>query len=665
MLILLANTSLAEGQTPLQQYKKNLAESETALDSIDNIVAMVDLYIERNVDSAHYYLEITRELTKRENDTIGLSTYYLLLSKVNKGQAKNDLAIAHLLKAESLAKSVDYQWGLDLIWVDLGYFYRRTGKLDSSNYYLRKVYENSKNLDDRLSALNGISLNYKSVGAYDKALEGFYEILEATAPDNHRDFATIYSNIALVTLGQGDDDKATDIFRKALNEARQTDNVRAIGYAEKMLGNRYRQANSYDSSLYLLNSARQKFARVNAIFEEASASINLGLTYTDMKNWDKAKAEFRNAGKILENKNLAFTESFYLKSLARFQYDNPAIPAKEAIKTLDSAEEMAMSNNMTDELKSIYDMKSKFLEDTDPALALSYFRKFHHISDSINTLKNRNYSAMLETRFETAKKDQAIKNLEQEKAINMLQLKQQKTAISASVGILVLLAIGTLLFFRQRKLKHQHVVENMQHRLLRIQMNPHFIFNALMSIQNFMMKNKPAEAGIYLSRFAKLMRQTLELSREETIDLLEEKEMLENYIEIQQLRADNKFDYEINIEDSLIEKDVKIPPMYAQPFVENAIEHGQLGEIENGKLSIYFRENNDKMEVVIEDNGAGISEYKVKSSHNSLSTIITRERLDILEKRFKSQFGISINNRIEAIKNSGTQVRILLPMLSE
>jgi LytS/YehU family sensor histidine kinase len=203
------------------------------------------------------------------------------------------------------------------------------------------------------------------------------------------------------------------------------------------------------------------------------------------------------------------------------------------------------------------------------------------------------------------------------------------------VAVIVLLGY---LFFRQSILKNQHKTIDLEQKLLRAQMNPHFIFNALTAIQQFMYANHPAEAGRYLSKFAKLMRLTLENSRDEYITLQKEIQTLEHYFELQRLRFGDKFDYTIQVDPELDPEEVAVPPMFAQPLVENSLEHGILHKSDKGLVQVRYRKLADSMVLEVEDNGVGrkraaqLTPVGGRRQYASLATQITQERLKLFNR---------------------------------
>ena len=235
-----------------------------------------------------------------------------------------------------------------------------------------------------------------------------------------------------------------------------------------------------------------------------------------------------------------------------------------------------------------------------------------------------------------------------------------------SVLVFTLALISTLWYLRVRSLRLSLSNANLNLRLMRLQMNPHFIFNALFAIQNYVYAGKPDTAGNYLSDFARLIRLTLKNNRGELIALEDELETMELYLNMQQLRFENKFTYTLHCDEKLKDRDLIIPPMLAQPFVENAIEHGIKPLEKSGKLTISYKEEKPGLiRFSVEDNGIGITAaQKVTKAkkHQSMATEICRKRLAILGKKYRKKLSLDITERIDRENNVlGTKVSLLLP----
>lgn len=227
------------------------------------------------------------------------------------------------------------------------------------------------------------------------------------------------------------------------------------------------------------------------------------------------------------------------------------------------------------------------------------------------------------------------------------------------VGSLIIL----LYKWRIRQIKHKYTIQteisNLQRSALQAQMNPHFIFNCLNSIQNFIMQNEKLEAMDYLNRFANLIRQNLDASTSSTILLLDELDMLKNYIELEQMRFNHAFDYAINIGDKLDIGSIYIPPLLIQPFVENAILHGVAGIEQRGKIQIDISKEHQYLYIQILDNGRGINENQKSKIHKSHAMKITSQRLDYINSAKDKLYNI---NTTSSEKGTHITISVYLPV---
>ena len=218
---------------------------------------------------------------------------------------------------------------------------------------------------------------------------------------------------------------------------------------------------------------------------------------------------------------------------------------------------------------------------------------------------------------------------------------------------------------RTSALKEQ--LTKVEAKALKLQMNPHFLFNSLNAIDNYILKNEKIKASDYLSKFSKLMRQILDYSEVSSITLTQELETLELYIKMERLRFQEKFDYELTVNPEVDTDKAKIPPLILQPFVENAIWHGLLHLEEDGKLNIEIENIKDGIKCVIEDNGIGrerAKSIKTKSAikHKSHGIRITEERLKLNNELNKIGANIYIEDKYDDLGNPiGTKVIIHLP----
>jgi LytS/YehU family sensor histidine kinase len=199
-------------------------------------------------------------------------------------------------------------------------------------------------------------------------------------------------------------------------------------------------------------------------------------------------------------------------------------------------------------------------------------------------------------------------------------------------------------------------------------MNPHFIFNCLSNIQSTVLQKEHIKAASYIATFSKLVRNILENSTQSKVTFSNELTALNDYLVLQKIRYNDRFNYEITVDEDIEEDMITIPPMLFQPIVENAIEHG-ISEKTDGFINIHFQQHDKHIHCIIMDNGVGYgNNISVKESANkktSLSTQITKRRLAILSKYLKQTLNYAVTVlHNEKGETAGTKVAIDIPILS-
>ena len=237
------------------------------------------------------------------------------------------------------------------------------------------------------------------------------------------------------------------------------------------------------------------------------------------------------------------------------------------------------------------------------------------------------------------------------------------------MSALVMGALFSVAFIFIRRYYKQRIIE-LEQRILISQLNPHFIFNSLTAIQSYIFRNEPYYAGKYLANFSKLIRLILENSRHQFIPIAKEKETLNYYLDLQAFRFDGKFDYTISISPQIDEEHIHVPPMLAQPFIENSIEHGIIHLEYKGKIDVRYNLKSDKLIIEIEDNGIGIAKTKSPKNdkwqkHKSLATLITQDRLKNLKKIYGKTVRMTISDLSEENSSSkhGTLITFIIPQI--
>ena len=303
----------------------------------------------------------------------------------------------------------------------------------------------------------------------------------------------------------------------------------------------------------------------------------------------------------------------------------------QAILTKEETPEMNASLLLAKAYENLNDSKNASL----------YFQKYIGLKERFDEKQNKATINELELKYNKVKNEQVIQK-QQEK--NKLLAKQNEIdslnirLLIGGLGFVVLLSLLVFFFLRQRSLKQRTQLLETEQRLNRSRMNPHFFFNLLASLQSFILKSDDKrESVLQLSRFSKIMRQTLESTYAENVNIHDEVQFLKEYLELQRFRKKDAFEYSIQIEEELLDSGIKIPSMLLQPFIENAIEHG-INELQTaGTIKIAFLETEHFLKVTIEDNGKGlIAEKTTNQQHVSRATQISKERMLLLNSKYKT-----------------------------
>lgn len=279
-----------------------------------------------------------------------------------------------------------------------------------------------------------------------------------------------------------------------------------------------------------------------------------------------------------------------------------------------------------------------------------------------NILKNAGIQATEEMMaiYQLQAKDRSINTLNRT-IDDTTQRLERNSLLLLIIGLLAVLAISWvfLLYVVQKQRKQNQEKEKilLQQQLLRTQMEPHFIFNTLSALQSFIRFDEKEKSLKYINQFSKLLRSSLELSRQSYVPLNEELETIENYLSLQQMRFEYSFEYEISTPETETES-LLVPPMLIQPFVENAIIHGMNKQAGKGKIRLEINLKENELLVKITDNGSNYGKApKANESHRSLSGTIAKERLEILAKE------TNMNAKLEIVPNDNeTIVLLTLPV---
>lgn len=349
-----------------------------------------------------------------------------------------------------------------------------------------------------------------------------------------------------------------------------------------------------------------------------------------------------------------------------------AIPYLEkSISEADAKEDLVVQKDATRKLSEVYKGIGDF------GKAAENYEKYVEVVDELYIKKEQELSQASRFSREIALKQNRITSLENERVLNESRYKlafenqeliQKNNRIQKwIIGSLILIALLLLLaaYYQYKNVKQQKYANNLLAlKSLRSQMNPHFIFNALNSVNSFIATNDERTANKYLSDFSQLMRSVLENSEEDFIPLAKEIELLELYTKLEHFRFKDKFEYTITVDERIQMEEFVIPPMLLQPYVENAVWHGLRYKEEKGYLNIDFEYVSDEIvKIIIEDNGIGRIRSKAIKTDNqkkqqSKGMGNIRKRITILNEMYRDKVDVTVENVFE--NTEGTRVLLIL-----
>lgn len=536
------------------------------------------------------------------------------------------------------------------------------GQIDNAEEFYNRALKIAFEYGDTLRIATGyenISTVFTSQGRYDaeKAISYLLESSKLKEDANLKYYLpTTYKKLSSIFQKIGNKEKCKVYLMKALelvNEGYYMKGFDAAIFNE--VGRFYTDEElNYDSALFYFNKTL-KISKKMGWKRGISVSIkNIASVYEEMGDYVAAIEGYKKSLELnIEMGHAAgIVNSYYVigKNYAKVGDQIKAIVTYK--KGIAKANEFGIISDLPNLYKSLYESFKSIKNITE---ALSAYENYVFFNDSILGIEQKKQITELETKYESEKKEQQIINLTQEKELQEIRTRQQKLWVFSLIILVCIITLMALLFIRQNKIKAKERETQIQQQLFRSQMNPHFFFNALGSIQNFIHYNQPDDATSYLSKFAKLMRNILESSTSEFIEIDKEIEIVNNYLSLQKLRHNNNINFKINT--NLGDDEIVVPPMLAQPFIENSIVHGLKNVEREGIVEVNYSINNNDLVLEIIDNGIGIDSSKInQSSHKSYAISLTKQRLKLLHKKCKIEI-IDRKNKNE----QGTKVEIVIP----
>jgi len=645
--------------------------SSTCLAQIPNRVDLFDALKSADGDSAKavIYNTIARTYVRKQPDS---ALFYFDLASETASTAKANLLMVHTLSFKSMTFALK-------------------GKLDSAQQNLKKAAKIC--LDNKLdSALHqvyfGLGNILESAGKLDESLRYAIMAMEYFEEKNYlKSLNRTRANISYIYLKINELEKAKDLILKSNQYYDQIGAYRQLMNGFSRLGTLFEKQGQFDSSIYYLKKAIVIADSLQDDYVRGQLILNTGKTYKNQKNYLKAKVSFKEAINILEGiqakpgdlmsayTGLMLSQIYLGENNLNQRYRLRAKNLELKVEELNQRKEYYYSLFLIDSLSSNYQS------------ALRNYVKFTALKDSLFNDKVSEQLLDVEQKYET-NKIRSEKELADERAALAEAKSEQNQLLFISALVIALLVIVAGIFYylrlkqkrkaelialelkeSQKRLALEKQYRDSELKALKAQMNPHFIFNVLNSIQEFIVLNEKDMASEYLATFAELIRSYLHFSNQGHITIAEETETIKKYMQLESLRFGEKFTYNVSVQNKEL-SECKIPTMIIQPYVENAIKHGLFNKEGKQELSVSIRRNDDKsIQVNIVDNGIGrekareIKEMR-STNHQSFALEATSNRLELLNQKFNNTIGLEVKDlKDDKAEAAGTEVILRIPIL--
>lgn len=581
-----------------------------------------------------------------------------------------DSTLFYANKALSLSAKLEYPFGkangefnLGNASIILGDYTQAKNHFEKAKTIFESLLKNESGNKSFIYGLarcySGLGVIFSQEGNYYESLANYQKGLELYQKIKHKaSISKSYNNIGILYKSRGNNTKALEYFKNAL-KIQEEIGEKTMPVTLMNIGVIYFENNKLPQAYSYYSKAEKLFKTIQNNRSTALLENYWGDYYVKIKATDRAEAHYKKALELYESLQNKFGASLALYNLGTLYFVqhhyNQALAL--AAKSLDYAKEIGILDQQYHSEKLVSDI---YEAQNQPALSLQHYKNYIRARDSLNTMESTKKFDRAEMDFEYQKKEALYR--EENKREHLL-------LIFTIIGTLLVIGLIFLLINRhqvKKRLTLQKEVAEYEQKALHLQMNPHFVFNCLGSISSFIVQNGTDSALKYLSKFSKLMRLTLEYSKDTLIPIDKEIESLQNYLELEQLRFHDKFDFIIQSSDS-VEFNMGLPPLLIQPFVENAILHGLVPKEGPGKIVVDFDVENGQLVCTIWDDGIGITKSAAikensMKAHKSMALEITRKRLEIMEATISKSAQIDIKELEENNAVVGTKVTLRLPI---
>lgn len=491
-----------------------------------------------------------------------------------------------------------------------------------------EIAERNESVSEMIYALTMISDAYMWIRDDESSNEYILKAIDI-AKEKGEEFylADLYRHYGFNFTTKGEYDKALEYHRKAEDVALKYEFKELLPLIQFSIGIDYYQLGHLDDALENMHNAFDQLILLNNYMELSRCSGIISDIYRTNEKYDEAE-EYSILGLkyaiLIDSKN-EIANAYFNLGLVNYYKEN-------------------------------YVKGLEFLKKRDTLL------KEIEKEQSARELRN------IQASFELELKNKEADILKKENEIERMKVEKLNSLIVGLVLFFILLGIAAVIYIRRNSFRTKQRISKYTQQNLRFQMNPHFIFNTLNSIQYILFKKNNKESNFYLTKFGRLLNMVLQNSKKELVSIREELEVLNLYLELEKLRFKDELNYRIEIDENIDVLEHKIPPMLIQPFIENSIIHGIMPKEEPGTVSVNLNLESDKIICCITDDGIGRKKAsKIKNSQvvktRSLGTKITENRLELISLIYKDKLSIIYHDLYKDGKAIGTKVQISFPAI--
>ncbi|MEO1257195.1 MAG: tetratricopeptide repeat protein [Bacteroidota bacterium] len=545
----------------------------------------------------------------------------------------------------------------------------------------------SGNLLGMAESYNNIGIVYQHTGDYPSSIETYLSALPLyDSLDDKSGTASCLHNIGVVNDMMGEDENALEYFKKALLLKKEASTELDYSLTLHSIALVYDRQARYDEALQLLFEHLEILRKYQDGAREANTLNTIGKLYISLGSMEAAENYLLDSREKCIELGVKSPLSHVYYNLAKVHLDrnNPALAIdflNQSILIGSGLKSAVLQKQAHDLMVEAYSKEGNYQQ------ALKHLEIANSFRDSLFSAEKNSAFQQWQSRLNVYEKNQQLEAQQRELRWLDERLLLDRRLRLALIAALFVVMVAALLFFQKNKLrkranqelaqKNQHIESQrkeiasindvLEKRMLRAQMNPHFIFNSLSSIQHFITANDKKSALRYLSKFSSLLRQVLEDSITNTTVLSEEVQLLKTYLELESLRFDKGFEYHIHISPELDPHTTEIPILLVQPYVENAILHGLMPKKGPRQLNVYFEKEMSQLVCRIVDNGIGRKaaaalKAQKKGSHTSRGMQVAQKRLEALNRQQEEQTLLVINDLYDDHQApQGTEVIIKIP----